>query len=78
MTDAILFLFFVGMSFSIIVWPPLIYFQNRDLNTRVLYLQASVDALDELLSGEDPDDPGDGEDEPEATSNIIAIGKRRA
>jgi len=63
---------------NIAVWPPLIYWRITQITDRVAYLQASVDAMDDLLSGDPPDDPGDGEDEPAEPSNVIAIGRRAA
>jgi hypothetical protein len=63
------------LVFNILVWPPLIYFQNR----RILKLVTEL-----LLAIDDGPDPDDELDEPEQKDNIVAFsdhpvfGKRRA
>lgn len=67
-----------AMVASILIWPFVIYSKMETLNERVFHLQGMVDALDDFLNGEGPDDPDDGEPEPVEHSNVIAIGKRAA
>lgn len=61
---------FLLMAFNISIWPPLIYFQNRQIVRQLNRLQVEWDL--------GPDDPDSGEDEPSEPSNVVAIGRRAA